>query len=120
MTPAFTSPASVTSATRLPSRASAISPRRLIAPGAQMTEGTVLKVKLVIGLAVQLFDRVDLGRIESEVPGDLLDGREGLFVGPDRVSRHDPSRRDGIIGRVALVGAVARLLGPLEEVHLRI
>src|SRR5215218_7035130 len=136
------SPASVTTRTRGPRRIAAISPIRARPPEPTMSEGVVLKVKggmcdrpspkmasrrdgvtLVpvsatgTGLILEFLYRIHPVRVERHVLPDPRHRGMGLLVAPYGVLPLEPARGHREIGRVALVGAMAGVVGPLEEVH---
>src|SRR5438874_11001418 len=71
-------------------------------------------------LLVLLDPMVDLAPIEGEVVLDRRDFRERLLVAPDGV--FDPAVADlyGPIRRIALVGTVRAVVGPLQEIHAHV
>src|SRR5262249_29705422 len=60
------------------------------------------------------FLNLDLVGIEGEMAGNLLHGREGRLVGPDRILQHLAAGNDAVIARIALVGAVRHTVGPFQ------
>src|ERR1700722_20257451 len=65
-------------------------------------------------------DRVDAISIEGEMVLNRRDRFVRSFVGPHGVRRARAAGRDAVIGAVALVGAVGRVVGAGEQRHIDI
>src|SRR5882724_4275391 len=58
--------------------------------------------------------RIDPIAVKGEMSLNFGHRRIGSLIGPYRVHRFRPTERDAVVGAIALVGAVSRIMAPLE------
>src|SRR4029077_5053121 len=68
----------------------------------------------------QLLDGVDAIGIEGQQRLDLGNRGIGLLIGPDRVGGFAARGVDAVIGGLALIGTMARMLATFEQFHMHV